>query len=155
MSDFIPKAYLFRNGWNRLKRFIAWFPIIWRDEDWDSAYLYEIMRFKISRIRKELEAGARHVGYENDIRNMKIAEELLKRQSFSDFYHKNDYRNIEFCKCTDEMFSDWINSENIYISPFCEWCSGKYQIKRAITKEKEDYDFLWKHMRKESRKWWT
>lgn len=76
----------FRTSYRRIKRLIDWFPVIWRDEDWDSAYLFEIMRFKISCIRKEIEKNQRHVGCERDIHNMKIAEELLRRNALSNFY---------------------------------------------------------------------
>jgi hypothetical protein len=72
------KIYLKRSV-RRTKRFFVWFPILWKDEDWDSAYLFEIMRFKISRIRKEVEKNKRHIGYEKDVRDMKVAEELLNR----------------------------------------------------------------------------
>ena len=55
--------YYFRNGYRRIKRFIIWFPIIWKDEDWDSAYLLEIIRFKISRMRREIEKNIKKWWY--------------------------------------------------------------------------------------------
>ncbi len=75
-------SYYFRNGYRRIKRFIAWFPVLWKDEDWDSAYLFEIMLFKISYMRQEMERDKRHVGYQRNVQDIKIAEELLKRIAF-------------------------------------------------------------------------
>lgn len=47
--------HYFRNGQQRLKGLIAWLPVIWKDEDWDQVYLFEIMRFKICRMRQEID----------------------------------------------------------------------------------------------------
>ncbi len=30
-----------------IKNLITWFPIIWKDRDWDHWYLYKILRFKL------------------------------------------------------------------------------------------------------------
>ena len=46
--------HYFRSGYRRIKRLIAWFPIIWKDEDWQHEYLFKIMQFKISRLRKSI-----------------------------------------------------------------------------------------------------
>lgn len=69
LPDWLWSIYcLFRTGKRRIVRFIAWFPVLWKDEDWSEHYLYEIMRFKISRIRKELDKNKRHVGYEKNVK---------------------------------------------------------------------------------------
>lgn len=135
-----------------IKRLYAWIPILWKDEDWDSAYLYEIMAFKISRLRKDMEESARHLGYEKDVHNMKIAENLLQRQGLSDFYYDNDEKNRQYCECPDDKFSF---GNSLFVNHLCNWCSRKTQLSRQNKKEKEDYDFMWKHIGKHSKRWWN
>jgi hypothetical protein len=162
LIDFWDRAtnfYRCRCAWRRIKRFIVWFPIIWKDEDWEETYLFEIMRFKISRLRKNIEKEQHHIGWEKDVRNMKIAEELLSRHSFSDFYRENDDKNKIGCTCKPYRFRDCIKKlpggqYSEWINPFCEWCRKKTQLRRKHKKEKEDFDYLWKLMHKESQKWW-
>ena len=43
-----------RQIWRSIKNIIAWFPIIWRDRDWDSWYIYEILGFKLRRMEKNI-----------------------------------------------------------------------------------------------------
>lgn len=161
MIGFLKRIY------RRIHRFIVWFPVIWKDEDWDHVYLYEIMRFKISRMRKQIEKNKGHLDWEKTAKGMRIAEILLERQSFSDFYSDNDDKNKEFCTCDDpawvkhieeEEEKEKIASEGKYyrkwISPLCEWCCRKIQLHREYKKTKEDYEFMWNHIRKNSMRWW-
>ena len=43
-----------RSIWQGIKNIIAWFPIIWRDRDWDSWYIYEILNFKLKRMEQNI-----------------------------------------------------------------------------------------------------
>lgn len=147
----------------RIKRFVAWFPVIWKDEDWDSAHLLEIMRFKISHIRKEIDTNKRFVGYEKCVQQMKVAEILLERLAFSDFY--TDYLSKdENCNCPEELFR-WepssydLNGKPItckMISFTCDNCkrSSSWRYKKQLIKCKEDTDYLFWHLKKYMNKWW-
>ena len=58
---------------------IRWFPVIWRDRDWDWVHLSEILEFKLrSQATNELKYG-RHKGSGRDARNMLICAELCRR----------------------------------------------------------------------------
>lgn len=163
------KIYL-KRSFRRTKRFFVWFPILWKDEDWDSAYLFEIMRFKISRIRKEVEKNKRHIGYEKDVRDMKVAEELLNRIAFSDFHWElsqaiESLEKAGKCSCPKESWNlepcshDAKTGEPTrfrHIDLSCEYCKQARPrwIKRQKAKEKEDYDFLFRHLQKKAQRWW-
>lgn len=153
-------VYWCRSGKRRLKRLIAWFPVIWNDEDWDSAYLYEIMRFKISRIRKEMTKNKRHKSWDRDVKNMIVAEELLKRAGFSDFYWDNPKIYKPLCKCdfADTYLDEWEEDEkdNRYKkwrNPFCEHCR-KYGFKKEDKKEKDDFNYCMDLIKNKSQRWW-
>jgi len=155
--------YLFKRAYRRIKRFIAWFPIIWDDEDWDYAYLYEIMRFKISRMRKEIDSNKRHIGYEKNVRYMKIAEELLHRMSFSDFYFDLEQKleqqeKKDRCSCPEPDFKvvDIGNNMLQRISLTCDFCNHNFKrwLDRDRKKQKEDRKYLFELLDKRSNKWW-
>ena len=126
------------------------------------------MQFKISRIRKEITKNKIHLYYENHIRQMKVAEELLDRISFSDFYYNlsEQIENAEKqgkCICPEETWAsepyisksgEHIGSRLIDLS--CNYCkdSSMRWHKRKKLKEKEDLDFLFLHLKKHAQKWW-
>lgn len=146
----------------KIRHFWQWAPIIWRDEDWDSAYLFEIMRFKIAKLRVDMQKANRHTTMEHDIKQMKIAEELLRRHGFSEFYHDNNFNwNYQgLCTCVETTFKDcWELSDkpgySQFVNPFCSWCKNRTVIKQSAKKEDEDFAILWEVMQKHSRRWWN
>lgn len=141
-----------------VKRLIAWLPIIWRDEDWDPAYLYEIMRFKISRMRLNIEQNARHYGWERNVKDMKVVEELLNRAAFSEFHWDN------YVKCMDDRcYCGGVYNRTIYFRlpngltevkyNRCNYCSW---LIRKWDQQKQDADFnhAMEMIRKRSKGWW-
>ena len=123
-------------------------------------------------MRKEIEKNARHVGYEKDVRDMKVAEELLKRFAFngtySDFYYElfEQLQSIQKqgkCTCPEKtwVFEPYksksgkiIGSTLIDVS--CEYCKQMRKLWHAHEddKKKADFDYLFWHLKKHVKKWW-
>lgn len=155
----------FRRGWRRIKRYIAWFPILWKDEDWDYAYFFEIMRFKISRIRKATEKNKIYVGYEENVKQMKVAEELLRRVADSDDFYYELFEQLENkekqgkCSCPDVTF-DFEQCEDsrysLFVDLSCDFCNKmrRFWTKRQDAKERQDFEFLFSHLKKNVKNWW-
>ena len=61
----------------RIINLISWFPVIWKDEQWDAYYIEKILLHKIKRVRKYTEKRQFYVGWENDVKWMKKCEYLL------------------------------------------------------------------------------
>ena len=145
----------------KIKHFWQWAPIVWRDEDWDSAYLFEIMRFKIAKMRVDMEKANRHTTVKENVRDMLVVEELLRRHGFSDFYSDNDegFKAQGLCTCTDEMFDNWlsgcIDHSGKYVSPWCFWCRNPKILRLSSNKENEDFAYLCKVFEKQARRWWN
>ena len=38
-----------------IKNLITWFPVIWKDRDWDDYYILEILKFKINKTANSFE----------------------------------------------------------------------------------------------------
>lgn len=64
---------------------IKWFPIIWKDRNWDQNYLYRIIRFKL----KQMEFLQRRYGIGVD--NNKYADQMRKCILLLDRIIKDDY----------------------------------------------------------------
>src|ERR1700722_4007252 len=160
----------FRRGYRRVKQTIAWIPVLWKDEDWDYVYLFEVLRFKISRMRQEIEKNKRYLGYEKNVRDMKIAEGLLARMGFSDFYWNiskqlEDEEKNGICHCPEKILGfeseafDYKTGEPtlhrmIDLScPYCQKARSRWH-KRNNAKEKADFDYLFTHLRKKIHRWW-
>jgi hypothetical protein len=162
----------FRRFKHSLSQVIAWFPIIWRTRDWDNCFLFEIMMFKIQRMRKNLEKNQRHVGWERKVRHMKIVEELCRRLSTGSFYSLNEsIYDKQYCTCkhdydVKEEAKSWCAltgrpiSFSWYPWKFCSYCKAKSKIeirnrKKGIPdKEKEDQSYLFNLLNKNIQTWW-
>lgn len=85
--------YAHRNIALGFKNLWRWLPIIWKDRDWDHHFIFENLRFKIDNTANYIESKKRYVGWEEDVRYMRICVKLIDRIQ-SDYY-------------TDEMHNYW------------------------------------------------
>ena len=74
----------FRNLWK-------WFPLIWKDRDWDDHFIFEVLKFKIKNTADYTEKKQRFVGWENEVRYMRICEKLMGR--IQNEYYQTEYQD--------------------------------------------------------------
>ena len=67
----------FWDFYRSLQNLISWFPIIWKDRQWDSWYIEKMLLHKITLMRKYHEGRLLFVGVENETKWMKKCEYLL------------------------------------------------------------------------------
>ena len=60
-----------------IKNLIIWFPVIWRNREWDHHYYEEILLHKIKLQIKYFEKTKFFVGWEREVKWMKVCEYLL------------------------------------------------------------------------------
>ncbi len=58
---------------------VRWFPVVWRDRDFDHAYLLAVMEFKFKSMADSFERRSMHVNGERDVRQLRVCAELCKR----------------------------------------------------------------------------
>lgn len=85
----------------RVVRFFDWLPVLWRDNDWDWVFVLILLRHKLERMVQYWDRKRRHVGWEKDVRHMKIAILLIDRLVENDYY--TGYGEVD-------SFS-WINAD--------------------------------------------
>ena len=83
----------FRHRWLRLYygvgNLIVYFPLIWRDRDWDHAYLLQLMEFKFRRMAHLQEKYGNGLYADRYARQLRIAAHLCKRMTDDECYHEN------------------------------------------------------------------
>lgn len=66
--------YLFES----IKNLLRWFPVIFKDRDWDHTFILRILYYKIKFIRLRYERNKMFVGQDIEIKWLKMCEYLLK-----------------------------------------------------------------------------
>jgi hypothetical protein len=81
----------------KIKNLWRWFPIIWKDEDWDDHYIFEILKFKLKNQAKYIENKNRHTTSKRDAEIMMLCTRLIDRIQ-NDYYiiEHLDYQETEF-----------------------------------------------------------
>jgi hypothetical protein len=90
-----------RRFFKNIKRLFEWFPIIWKDQDWDQAYIYDILIYKIRRNAKNIRDNdyIQNAKYYAD--RMELAALLLERV-VNDYYIDLGYECYETKSWIDE-----------------------------------------------------
>ncbi len=92
----------FKNLWR-------WFPIVWKDRDWDDYYIFEVLKFKIKNTANLTENNQRFVGWESQVSYMRICEKLITL--IQDEYYCNEYFDYYDNKFSFEKIEDSDNFE--------------------------------------------
>jgi len=83
-----------------VKNIFRWVPTLYKDRDWESWYIYNILQKKIEFQREEIINANRHTEIDRDNRDMTIALNLLERV-------KEEYYGMEYLDY-DERKYDFI-----------------------------------------------
>ena len=100
-----------------IKNIIYWFPIIWKDRDWDSHYIFEILQHKLKAQAKYIGDRDFHTRAQLDAKRMRLCVKLIKKVQEEDYtmeymdYHKD---RVWFTDCEDRPGSSLYNSEEVW-----------------------------------------
>jgi hypothetical protein len=143
-----------------IKNLIYYFPIIWKDRDWDQIYILEILKSKLDKMEKYIRNYGIGVESENDADAMKYVINILNRiiddvymdEAFIPFYEKYpDYDwTLKSEPCEDNpKFHRLINNDTPEQKKLMGECFNK-----ADKLEKEDYEKLFDFLKNNIRNWW-
>jgi hypothetical protein len=120
----------FRDIKSGIENLFAWFPVIWRDHQWDQAYIYYILRKKLYLMEKFYEEGDTFsVCAPRTLREIKTCRILLDRMIKDDYLPDSFLGEKDRKKC-------------------------KRMAYHAGMQEKQDVELLFKLMNKHIRTWW-
>ena len=123
--------YIYR----KIRNLIRWTPIIWKDQDWDHTFIFEILKFKLKNQAEYIGGQDRHTTAKRDAEIMMTCVRLIDRiqDGFYDGeyadYHEADFR---FEDCEDKPGYSQLHIDEIS-NRFLEYFA-KYpiQYKRAV-----------------------
>lgn len=81
-----------------------WFPVIWKDRNWDHSYIYKILQFKLEQQAYHIGSRDRHTTAKRDAEKMLLCARLCQIQQESLYemeYMDYEDRNIEFVPMPD------------------------------------------------------
>jgi len=72
-----------------IKNLIYWFPIIWRDRNWDSHYIFEILKHKLKAQSKYIGGRDIHAQSKRDAEVMMTCVRLMEK--VQDEFYSSEY----------------------------------------------------------------
>lgn len=100
-----------------IENIIYWFPIIWKDRNWDSYYIFEILQHKLKAQANYIGSRDRHTRAQLDAKRMRLCVKLIKKVQDEDYtmeymdYHKD---RAWFTDCDDNSGNSLWNSEEVW-----------------------------------------
>lgn len=87
-----------RGIYRSIRNLIKWFPIIWKDRDWDSHYIFEILKFKLQNQAKYIGDQDRHTRAKRDAQIMTTCVRLIEKV-------QDEYYSMEYMDYEDRIFN--------------------------------------------------
>jgi hypothetical protein len=91
-------VYYHRDFMNGVRNLIKWFPVIWKDRDWDYHFIYEIIKVKLKNQADYIGGHDRHVSAKRDAELMRLASRLIQRC-------QDDHYNMEYFDYHESNFN--------------------------------------------------
>jgi hypothetical protein len=156
----------FRNIYN----LIRWFPIIWKDRDWDDHFIFEILKFKLKNQAKYIGYHDRHLSAKRDAEKMMLCVRLIEK--VQDEYYGCEYLSycdLEFESITSKTHPDLhemiiVEKSEHYDDYFKKYPriakqltikdKGKKAFKIAQINENRAHKLLFKILEQNIKRWW-
>jgi hypothetical protein len=100
-----------------VKNIWYWFPVIWKDRDWDGHYIFEILQHKLTAQANYIGRRDFHTRAQQDARRMRLCVKLIKKVQEEDYtmeymdYHKD---RVWFTDVEDRPGNSLYNSEEVW-----------------------------------------
>lgn len=83
--------YKIKQFFKRVYNLYRWFPIIWKDQDWDDHFIFEILKFKLKNQAEYIGKKGIHVSAERDAEIMMLCVRLIDKVQSE--YYGTEYFN--------------------------------------------------------------
>lgn len=150
---------------------IRWFPVIWNFRTWDHYYSLVVYRKALYELKKGIDKHSIHLYKDRDVKQMNTCLNLLNRILCDQACDGFSYRDMAF-KNHDKKWGEMRMWFEEHYSGGCLWQSHRPNVntKKEIEQEgaeygrclahqhyleEQDYELLFKMIRKYSRGWWN
>jgi hypothetical protein len=96
--------YYHKDLYKGIKNLIQWFPVIWKDRDWDSYYIFRILEHKLKLQAKGISKRDIHVNAQRDAGVMRTCVRLMEK--VRDDYYESEYLDYYKTKMWFEDIED-------------------------------------------------
>jgi len=158
--------YFFRSVKYGTENLIKWFPVVWKDRDWDHWFLYVILQFKLKQMEKLQRKYGHGLNSEDYANQMRTCILLLDRLIKDDYLENVLKPHEEKWGETTMDFKATRERDDLY--------EAYFKTEKAITKKQkeqehkermrlykhegklkqQDLDYLFKYMHKHILGWW-
>lgn len=148
-----------------VKNLITWFPVVWKDRNWDQYYIYVVLHKKLSLMEKGLRNGY-NVNADEEADKVKKCVLILDRL-IKDEYHEHAFKRhdeiwgppeLKFQDIEGDSEHKTLNIEHKNVKTKKDEELERKDFKRACEHEnelkKQDLDILFRTMRKHIQGWW-
>ena len=164
--------YRVKQFFRRIYNLYRWFPIIWKDQDWDDHYIFEILKFKLKNQAEYIGYHDRYINAKRDAEIMmlcvhlieKIQDEYYGTEYFS--YHESEYKWIDSkdhpgmyemkIEQKSEHFDEYFKKYPLIYRMVPDLNAPKDRIAFEIAKINEEraHKLLFKILEQNIRRWW-
>jgi hypothetical protein len=100
-----------------IKNLWYWFPVIWKDRNWDDHYIFEVLKHKLKAQAKYIGDRDFHTRAQLDAKRMRLCVKLI--QLVQDETYAMEYMDyakdrVWFTPCEDREGSSLYNSEEVW-----------------------------------------
>jgi hypothetical protein len=87
-----------------VKNLWKWFPTIWKDRDWDTYFIYEIIKVKLKNQSEYIGFHDRHTSSKRDAEIMMLCHTLIQRR-------QDEYYSMEYMDYHESNYN-WLDVED-------------------------------------------
>lgn len=157
-----------KSFFNSIKNLIIYFPIIWKDRDWDYAYTTELLIFKLKKQANFINKYKRYKSWERDVQRINTVVSLLQKD-LDEFYALEyfDYYQVDVTFDSGSMKTKLLNdnSAEFYAKHKSTW---KRIIKTlddpdhtstlcfmiAVDRHNKCHELAWELIKRNIQRWW-
>ena len=88
--------YKVKQFFKRIYNLYRWLPVIWKDQDWDDFYIFEVLKFKLKNQAEYIGKRGNHLSAKRDAEIMMLCVRLIEK--VQDDYYGCEYQ--EFFKAS-------------------------------------------------------
>lgn len=108
-----------------ISNLIKWFPLIWKDRDFDHGYLYDILYFKLGEMQKFFESDNTWSANANEYaKQIKGCKELLRRIMNESIMDENWNSDNGFTRPLNEIYELEKEEKKLFWNMICDNIDG-------------------------------
>lgn len=148
----------------RIRKTLAWLPILWKTEDWDAEFGVRLLQFHLRRVAKYLDEKGHSLSHKQDARRIRTACELIDKVYGEEYAHefaeileqKYGKKKMEFKTMPDGQIMLCTEYERKYGPQQIKAIEAEERmlIRKCAAKHRKAHRILWEFIEHNIQHWW-